>query len=806
MSHTTFLVFLIIIINLTTNLFAKSIILTEHNSSAGLAETKEHFNQILQENSTLNKFYKNEKFNLNIGRKENRYVVSVENLQTDEELTTIYLTLKKFFPQAFVKENSTKSRELLQKEDEIKEMNTLYLETIFSISIISVVLFILFLKRMHTIKSSHKSVIEKQQKLELFLTQTGEKIHSITNEIVDNSSQSLMDSGRIEELNSVKNRLFDETRMMIYFLKLKSKKIELIQENFNINTMLSNILGALSSNFHGVKTELIFDIDRDMPKIITSDLLHLTEIIIELLQNSIQQTEEGQVKLSMTILPKDILFIQVSDTSKTMCQERMENIFIPTYREDGTPKRLGLYIASELTSLLGGTLYAKEATPCGLSVECKMPIINPFPKEFRKYRVPDLSYIKKRVLLCEKNLDAAQAIEKMLNYFQYEVDIYSCDKPLLEQANMISYDLIMGDIVNLTTVDIYTIQKYRKKYGLKVVNLTSVFQEDLKRGHKYIDEWLRKPLSQERLYDLIVLLFDKDGEISMNAKAKNSVDNMKILSAKEQEELEHITIENLKKFRSAKILVADDSAIDQKILKYILLQGDMQITLVDNGVEALENLYSGDTKYDLVFMDISMPVMDGYEAMRHIRENEKFSLLPLVATTSVTLESEIDKIFRYGANGYIEKPLTIPALYATLNFFLNKENRATEEQTKQSTPPKPLRNIVGLDYKRGIRNTKNNEILYGEVLSEFVLAYGDSSRVIQRMLHEDRHQQLKRLFLDLRSLTNAIGAYDLFSVVDTIYKHYIYNTLHLIPHQIESYDKELDKLLKAIEEYQSLKT
>lgn len=778
--------------------------MTEHNSTDSLVKVREHFNQILQENSTLNNFYKNEKFNLNIDRKKNRYIVSVENLQTDEDLTTIYLTLKKFFPQAFVRENDANSRKLLEKEDEIKEMNTFYLETIFSITAVGTVFFLFFLKRIHRIKKSHHSVIEKEHKLELFLTQTGERIQCITNEIVDSSKQNLMDSGNIEEFNSVKNRLFDETRMMIYFLKLKSKKIQLIQENFNINTMLSNILGTLSSSFHGIETELIFDVDRDMPKIIMSDLLHLTEIIIELLQNSIGQTGDGQVKFSMTLLPKDILFFEVSDTSRTICQENIDNIFIPSYREDGTPKRLGLYIAYELTTLLGGKLQAKQATPCGLIIECKIPITNPFPKEFRKYRVPDLSYIKKRVLLCEKNRDAAEAIKKMLEYFKYEVDIFSCDKPLSKQANMISYDLIMGDIVNLTTVDIYTIQKHRKQRGLKVVNLSSVFAEDKKRGHNYIDEWLRKPLSQERLYDLIVLIFDEDGEISMNAKAKNSVDNMKILSAQEREELEQVTVEDLKKFRGCKILVADDSAIDQKILKYILIQGDMQITLVGDGAEALKRLYEDNTKYDLVFMDISMPVMDGYEAMRHIRENEKFSLLPLVATTSVTLESEIDKIFRYGANGYIEKPLTIPALYATLNFFLSKDAKGKGKQTKNNSRPKPLRNIVGLDYKRGIRNTHNNEILYGEVLSEFVLAYGDSGRVIERMLDEGRHQQLKRLFLDLRSLTNAIGAYDLFNVVDGVYKQYIYNNIHLIPHYSELYGKELVKLLKAIEEFKSL--
>ena len=792
--------------------------MTEQNSTNSLAEVKGNFDTMLKESKLLNKLYKSEKFNLKIDKRENRYIVSVENLQTTEDLTTMYLTLKEFFPNAIVQSGPAIIKNqvvtpdttacLMKQDREMDNIDILYLIVIFSLTVGILIAILLFRKRIDKIKNHHLNEIKKHQKVEVFLTQTGEKIHSITHEIAEDKRK----HHQPEDFASVKNRLFDETRMMIYFLKLKSKKIEIVKENFNINTMLSNILGALSSNFTNVQTELIFDIDRSMPKILTSDLLHLTEIITELLQSSIVQTPNGQLKLSMTIIEDETLFIEVSDTSTTICKDgqcNIDNIFIPTYRDDGTPERLGLYIASELTTLLGGTLKARHDTPCGLITECKIPVSNPFPDELRKYRLPDLSYVKKRVLLCEKNIDAAKAIKKMLKYFKYEVDIFSCDKPISKEANMISYDLIMGDIVNLSTADIYTIEKYRKKHSLKVVNLSSVFQENEKnkREHSYIDEWLKKPLSQERLYDLIMLLFDEDGEISMNAKAKNSVDNMKILSLQERENLAHITIKNLEKFRNSRILIADDSSIDQRILKHILINGDMEITLAKNGVEALERLYRGGIQYDLVFMDISMPVMDGYEAMRHIRQNEKFSLLPLVATTSVTLESEIDKIFRYGANGYIEKPLSIPALYATLNFFLSGESVDTiSDPTKQERPQKILHNIVGLDYKRGIRNANDSEGLYNEILSEFVLAYGDSTRVINRILDEDRHQQFKRLCLDLRSLTNAIGAYDMFSVVDTMYKQYIYNNIYIIQQHIELYDKERIKLLKSIEEYKAMRS
>ncbi len=800
------------------SLSAQSIILTEQNSTNGLAEVKGDFDTMLQKSELLNKLHKSEKFNLKIDKQENRYVVSVENLQTAEDLSTMYLTLKEFFPNAIIQNSSTPATKQpmasdatskLTKQDEgITNIDILYLVVIFLLISGIIVAILIFRKIIDKLKNHHHSEIKKHQKVEIFLTQTGEKIHSITHEI----SEDKKENNQRENFDSVKNRLFDETRMMIYFLKLKSKKIEIVEENFNINTMLSNILGALSSNFTGVQTELIFDIDRNMPKIVTSDLLHMTEIITELLQNSIVQTPNGQLKLSMTILENDMLFIKVADTSTVICQEsqcNIANIFTPTYRDDGTPERLGLYIASELTTLLGGTLEAKHDTPCGLIIECKIPVVNPFPDEMRKYRLPDLSYIKKRVLLCEKNRDAAKAIEKMLNYFKYKVDIFTCDKSLSEEANMISYDLVMGDIVNLSAVDIYTIEKYRKKNSLKVVNLSSVFQKDdkSKKDYDYIDEWLKKPLSQERLYDLIILLFDEDGEISMNAKAKNSVDNMKILSIEERESLSHITVKNLEKFRHARILIADDSSIDQRILKHILIKGEMEITLAKNGVEALERLYRGGIQYDLVFMDISMPIMDGYEAMRHIRENEKFATLPLVATTSVTLESEINKIFRYGANAYIEKPLSIPALYATLNFFLSGETiEMMDDTSKQVYPQKILHNIVGLDYKRGIRNANNSEELYSEILSEFVLAYGDSTRVIHRILDEDRHQQFKRLCLDLRSLTNAIGAYDMFSVVDTIYKQYIYNNIYIIHQHIELYDNERIKLLKSIEEYKAMRS
>lgn len=797
---------------LMSNLQASSqvIILTHEKSESSIKEKKVIYDQIIATDQTLSKFSKDQRFVAKITQVSTEYLLEVDAFQKNSELILVYLILKEHFPEAFIADKSRKNIVQTKSQKVVGEVvtekdDTLSWIAIFSLALVGILSLFISSREMKKINIKYAKMQEKQHSIELFLTQMGENIYNLTREAIQEDEKSLHKEHPDNiALKSVKNRLFDETRMMIYFLRLKSKKLKITQESFNLNTMLSNILGTLSSNFKDSKVELIFDIDHEVPKVLMADLLHLSEILIELLQNAMQNSVDGQVRLKIFLNTKSKIIFQITDTGMGFNGDDLENLFVPSYTQDGVYKGVGLYVANELTTMMGGELYMEKNSEKGVTMNCTIPLLEtPESKEKRRYRLPDRTYIQKKVLLCEENKDSAEAIKKMLKYFRYEVKIILHKDLEKNRIDFSRFDMIMGDIERFDTTSLDLIEDIRRDYPLKVVNLSSIFSTKKFVQHEYIDEYLKKPLSQERLRDLIIVLFgERDEKTSVIAQAKNRVESLKVLHPREIRKTKDIVTESFKNFAGSHILVVEDSLIDQKLFQNIFERSNISVSLANNGKEALKLLEEKKAKYDLILMDISMPIMDGYNAIAEIRANSKYDHLPIVASTSMTLDSEINKMFHSGANAYLKKPLDTGYLYTILDKFISKEQPKVSKKSHKSKSKK-LQTIEGLDFRKGIKLANGSEELYREVLNEFVTAYGDSGDTMRRMIEENRYQQAKRLCLDMKGLTSAIGAYEMFDIVDAMYKQYIYNNLHLIPKFVETYNDGLVKLLVAIEHYKS---
>jgi len=801
------LLLLLFSISIYANGSNQSIILTHQDQEESIIEKKRELDQLILNNKTLKKFSENKKLVTSIEKKSSQYILKIDSFDDSSSLAISYLILRESFPQAFIIENSVQEPKLEKVVENIvveSSDDRLLWIAIFSLALIGILALFISSREIKNINKKYEKMQERQHTMELFFTKMSESIYNLTREAIKNEDEKRENSSQKElpNLNKVKNKLFDETRMMIYFMRLKSKKINIVQESFNINTMMSNILGTLSSNFKESKTELIFDIDHSVPKILSSDLLHLSEILIELLQNSMQNTVDGEVILKVFIKSKNRLTFQIIDTGTNINYDKLETLFIPTYTQDGEYKGIGLYVANELTTMMNGELTIDDTKRGKFAISCTIPLMQSNSKEKRKYRLPDRSYVRKKVLLCEDNPNAAKAIEKMLNYFRYDVEITSHKELISERENLSRFDIIMGDIDRFNSKDIELVKTIREDHPLKIVHLSSIFSAKQIESQEYIDEYLKKPLSQERLCDLIITLFGKEGErVATVAKAKNRVESLKVVYPNDIKRTENIAADSFKVFKGSHLLIVEDSFIDQKLLQNIFEKAGIKVTTANNGKEALEKLKIKDIKYNLIFMDISMPIMDGYDAIAQIRENSKYDHIPVVASTSMTLESEINKMFLSGANAYLGKPLNIGYLYSILDNFIS-ESKSDKVENKK-VQKKPLKSINGLDFRKGIQHANSSEELYKEVLNEFILAYGESDETIRRMINENRYQQAKRLCLDMKGITAAIGAYEMFDIVDAMHKQYIYNNLHLIPKFVDTYHDGLVKLLVAIEHYKS---
>ena len=246
-------------------------------------------------------------------------------------------------------------------------------------------------------------------------------------------------------------------------------------------------------------------------------------------------------------------------------------------------------------------------------------------------------------------------------------------------------------------------------------------------------------------------------------------------------------------FQGSKVLLVEDNIITQKIILSALHKSGIDISVANNGDEALSMLFIQKIKFDLVIMDINMPVMNGYTATKRIRARSKFDTMPIVTFTAFTLGDEIKTMFDMGANAYITKPLNIGQLYTVFNTYLIDSYR--EISLLESIK------IDGLDVRHGIVMSNNDEAAYKQTLREFLLIYKSMIETMPRWIDENKSRSILSACMSMGDILKYIGAYDLQDIVFRMKKIYIYNTEHRIEEFQEIFPRKLEKLIKAIERY-----
>ena len=263
--------------------------------------------------------------------------------------------------------------------------------------------------------------------------------------------------------------------------------------------------------------------------------------------------------------------------------------------------------------------------------------------------------------------------------------------------------------------------------------------------------------------------------------------------------------ERFKDFSGKNILIVEDNIINQKVLTNLLQLSGMNISIANNGQEAVDLVKGEKSTFDIVLMDINMPIMDGYTATQMIRLDSKFDSLPIVSFTALVLQSEIKKMFNCGINAFLAKPLNIGKLYTALAMYIVDDKPMIEEQpmiVKKETI-KEAKEIIyaGIDIEKGIRHASNSEALYQEVLKEFITAYGQSDDLFVKLLEEHRYEQIKMLCVDMRGLAGTLGAYDMQELMIDILQQLLYKKYEFLKNYKEKYIFELKVLNRSIGKY-----
>jgi len=688
--------------------------------------------------------------------------------------------------------------------DEVQSIETLWVwVALFALGFIGILILFVSSKQIMKIEKLHQEMLEKQLKIEqtqsLFLANMSENIHDIVEKTYKKKLAKDDDTLHVEVDKG--KQLIDVTNDLIEFLRLKSKKVEITHEKFNLNNVLNEVSGSVCLKFKGHPAEMIFDIDNNVPCYLIGDSLNLEKILHNLLEYVLGQTEQGEVTLEISMFgnyeEKIELQFKLTDMGRGLSKEEIDTLFIPVYSEESKEySGLGMFVAKELVTMMGGELAVQSIVGKGTTFAVTLPFEMHDPKNRRKYRLPEKALTAKRVFIIDRNYNSALAIKKMFAYFRHDVKVITKEEFLESMPKLTSYDIVVLDesLFNLRTVEY--LEMLKQESGLKVIALNSLLEKDEESEiHEIADRVLTKPVNQERIFELIVNLYalkhvetEYAEEVQVKTHAPTHYGDIY--------ETADISQTSFKDFSGMRLLIVEDDVINQKVLSNILKISGIDITIANNGQEAVDIVKESKKPFDLVLMDINMPVMDGYAATQKIRLESEYDNMPIVAFTALVLESEREKIFNSGMNAYLTKPLSIGKLYTVFRMYKEVSASTASNDEKRYEIPKGI-----LDIKKGIAYANNNAGFYIEILKEFLDAYGNTAELFAKLVAEHRYEQIKMLCIDMKGLVGTIGAKEMFGMIMEIHQKVLYHQEDVLVNYVEKYKESLERLTAEIDRY-----
>jgi PAS domain S-box-containing protein len=457
------------------------------------------------------------------------------------------------------------------------------------------------------------------------------------------------------------------------FSKIEAGKVELEKVDFNLHDLVEMTMKTLALRAEEKGLELLCDFAPDVPESIQGDPTRLRQILLNLVGNSIKFTLEGEVQLYVGLSNgKDanpFLEFTISDTGIGISSEQQKTIFEPFTQADSSTTRkfggtgLGLSISTHLVRMMGGEIWVESEQGVGTKFHFKLPSIPATAAVEPNIQPVSALLLGSRVLVVDDNATNRQILQLMLKRWGMIPTLVSSGMAgILElQAALAAgrpFDLVVSDLLMPEMDGFAFAEQIRNTSEIskpKIMLLSSAGRRgDVKRCEELqISAYLMKPVRQLELKTVLSSLLGSVGPVDQQAViTRFALKNGPNAST------------------SLRILVAEDNAVNQKLIVRLLEKRGHSIHVVPNGREAVETL-EGEA-FDLVFMDMQMQVMDGFEAASEIRKREKSSgvHVPIVALTAYAMKGDRERCLDAGMDGYITKPIRSAELDDILNRYI----------------------------------------------------------------------------------------------------------------------------------------
>jgi signal transduction histidine kinase/CheY-like chemotaxis protein len=460
------------------------------------------------------------------------------------------------------------------------------------------------------------------------------------------------------------------------FSKIEAGKLDLEDTDFNLRDCLESTLKSMAVRTNEKGLELACSIAADVPEFVRGDSTRLRQVITNLIGNAVKFTHQGEVVLKVEKKPEECLqgsetcvfHFVVADTGIGIPEDKQEMIFQPFSQADTSTTRkyggtgLGLTITTRLVQMMGGKIWLKSEVGKGSEFHFTMRFGASQMKGQGAVAGPSPMLRGVKVLVVDDNRTNRRILDGMFAHWEMRPkSVESGDEALAELAAAPSsaepYELIVTDM-HMPAMDGFDlVERIRRDAGLtdaKIMMLTSgSYHGDMERSKSLgISAFLSKPIRQMELRDALLRVLATGRTVPEPVVVKAPVAPVVHSPG-----------------AALRILLAEDNPVNQKLAKRLLEKRHHQVVVAGDGVQALEALET--QSFDLVFMDVQMPEMDGMEATARIRAKEKITGAHqiIVALTAHAMKGDREKCLAADMDDYLTKPIRSEELDAILRKY-----------------------------------------------------------------------------------------------------------------------------------------
>ncbi|MQA22638.1 response regulator [Rugamonas rivuli] len=446
------------------------------------------------------------------------------------------------------------------------------------------------------------------------------------------------------------------------FSKIEARHMELSPVDFALDDTMNSLATLMTMNASDKELELAISVDPAVPRHLRGDSMRLQQILVNLAGNAIKFTEQGEVVVSVELSARDeghaLLRFEVRDTGMGMTETQLAQLFQAFSQGDQSITRrfggtgLGLAITKRLIELMGGQIAVSSTQGRGTSFWFSLPfdVLPELPDERRKPALGNL-----RLLVADDNRTSREVIAKLIRAWGWHADEVDSGAAALHryrqsQQSQQTYDVVLADWHMPGMDGLATAKGIREAAGggkQPIVVMVNAFARDHVEeisNAPEADVVLVKPITSSNLFDALhqALVAKSDGQPQPVADASIAGS-----------------------LAGRHFLLVEDNALNQVVARGILEHAGATLDVVGDGRQAVERLRAGASRYDLVLMDMQMPVMDGFTATRILRQQLRLTL-PIIAMTAGVLGSERHRSQEAGITDFIPKPIEVEEMLEVL--------------------------------------------------------------------------------------------------------------------------------------------